>query len=282
METILDRLRGVGAACQQAAKRIAGYEKLLADPVVNAYPRDRELRAIEKLARAFPDAGLRSELERWLAGERARVDEARDEFRFGFGAELSRLLTESGLEARGQLPVLRVGMFSLRVDFEAGKAALSWGPEVERIGGGVVLEPAALVRAVRDAAEDLAARATEPEKLVGLLRKAYERARLTGGVEPGTRLPLSAVLAELVFLMQPKRFRADPARASFVEYPRIRFSHDLYRLRAAGPAETAGFHLRLHVATFDATTDKTKALWVPDNERGEGTYYSYLSFEKGA
>ena len=36
--------------------------------------------------------------------------------------------------------------------------------------------------------------------------------------------------------------------------------------------------LQLSVATFDSTTEKSKSIWVPDNEAGTGTYYSYVSF----
>ncbi len=58
----------------------------------------------------------------------------------------------------------------------------------------------------------------------------------------------------------------------------MRFSHDLLRLKQAGAFVVSDVQLKLHVANFDATTEKAKALWVPDSEEGDGTHYSYLSF----
>ncbi|MFO7675821.1 MAG: hypothetical protein R6X12_05860, partial [bacterium] len=83
------------------------------------------------------------------------------------------------------------------------------------------------------------------------------------------------LLSELILLIQPEAFRADPVRRRFLEYPRVQFSHDLYRLRQSPPGGEAP---RLHVAAFDSTTSRAKALWVPDNDQGEGTNYSHLSY----
>jgi hypothetical protein len=83
-------------------------------------------------------------------------------------------------------------------------------------------------------------------------------------------------------LQQPPGFRLNPTQEKFVEYPRIRFSYDLFRLRQAGQFQAGEDRLKLHVANFDATTEKAKALWVPDNEAGDGTHYSYVSFTREA
>jgi hypothetical protein len=88
------------------------------------------------------------------------------------------------------------------------------------------------------------------------------------------------LLSELVLLMQPESFRLNPAQEKFVEYPRVRFSYDLFRLKQAGAFTVGDVQLKLHVANFDATTEKAKALWVPDSEEGDGTHYSYISFGK--
>ncbi len=278
MQGILDRLKGVTAAGRKMARHLAAYQALLSDPVNRAFARGKELARIKSRIEEFPDSELRKELADWHERESGLVRQAKDDFRFRFGSELASTLKETGLGVKGQLPVLRVGMFSLRIDFESGSAALFWGPEVERLKTGVGLAPGELVATLVRWTEDIRKRATEPELLRSRLHEAYERLRSWKGLEPGTRIPLVDVLGEMVLLMQPASFRANPARDKFVEYPRVRFSYDLYRLKASREATEAKDRLRLHVANFDATTRKTRALWVPDNEDGDGTHYSYVSF----
>ncbi len=281
MQGLLDRLKGVAAFCQKTTRRLVAYQGLLSDPVGNAFRRDKALAEINGLIQAFPDSELRKMLEEWCSKERTAVTEHKEEFRFQFGARLAEGLNQAGLKVKGQLPILRVGMFSLRVDFAAGKATVFWGPEVERLKSGVRLVPDELVNTLVKWTDDLHKRAVEPAKLRRQLSEAYHRLCMLNGLTPGTRISLVDVLAELVLLIQPKSFRANPARAKFVEYPRIRFSYDLHRLKASGELTNGEEQLRLYVATFDATTQKTRALWVPDNEEGEGTHYSYISFNRG-
>jgi hypothetical protein len=274
MDRILDEVKTIVITGQKLARSLAAYRRLAAGPATPTADREKVLDSIAAAAAALASSGLRAELERWLGEERARVASAREEFRFGFGGGLAAALGELGLTPRGQLPVVRAGFFSLRVDFEADSAALYWGPEVEKLASGIGLAPAVIARAVSDEQALLRKRAVEPGRLGGLLRESYRRWCLVAGQAPGARAPLVELLAELVQLIQPEAFRADPARRRFVEYPRVQFSHDLYRLRAAASGQPP----RLHVATFDSTTSKAGALWVPDNEQGDGTNYSYLSY----
>ena len=51
----------------------------------------------------------------------------------------------------------------------------------------------------------------------------------------------------------------------------------LYLLKKSNLLEKG---IRLHVATFDATVDKIHSIWILENEDGEGTHYSQISFEK--
>ncbi len=276
MEGLSSRLKAVICHSQALLKRLQEYERLAENPVDNAFARGRVLAAIA--AADFPDSELRSELGRWLTGERSAVEKDQEEFRYRFGTQFAESLTGFGLKARGQLPVLRVGMFSVRLDLSAGSAALFWGPEVELLKAGVALLPVGLAETIDRWTRDLKAKATEPARMRKSLYEAYRRSCVLLGVEEGSRVLVADALAELVMMLQPKSFRQDPARARFVEYPRVRFSYDLYCLRSAAHDETAPARLRLHVANFDATTEKSKAIWVPDNQDGDGTYYSYISF----
>jgi len=276
MEGLLDRLRDVAASSQKLQKRLNAYRGLLDKPVDNAFARTKELAAIGRMVESFPDAELKKELAAWLETEGKAVSEHRDEFRFRFGTELAASLKQAGLSAHGQLPALRVGLFTVRVDFDSGKATVFWGPEVEKLKSGLPLSPEGLGQTLRKWTEDLESRSIPPDKFRKMLVEAYQRVVTIKGVGAGARVPLADVSAELVMMMQPASFRADPSKSRFVEYPRVRFSFDLYRLRSAGTSDESA-KLRLHVATFDATTRKTTALWVPDNTEGEGTHYAYVS-----
>ncbi len=276
MEGLLARLRDAAASSQKLQKRLTAYRRLLDRPIDNAFARDRELAAIGRAVEDFPDGGLKKQLADWLESESRSVSEHRDEFRFRFGTELAASLKQAGLSAHGQLPVLRVGLFTVRVDFDSGKATVYWGPEVEKLKTGLPLSPEGLSRALKSWTEDLKSKSIPPDKFRRMLVEACHRVATIKGLGPGVRVSLTDVLAELVMMMQPPSFRADPSKTRFAEYPRVRFSYDLYRLRSAAPADEA-VKLRLHVATFDATTRKTTALWVPDNAEGEGTHYAYVS-----
>jgi hypothetical protein len=84
-------------------------------------------------------------------------------------------------------------------------------------------------------------------------------------------------LSEFVLLKQSKRFYVDPQKSHFREYSRAKLSYLLYLLKKSAVQEK---DLKLYVATFDATVDKMHSIWIPENEEGEGTYYSHISFEQ--
>ena len=50
----------------------------------------------------------------------------------------------------------------------------------------------------------------------------------------------------------------------------------LYLLRKSNLLERG---IKLYVATFDATIDKMNSIWILENENGEGTHYSHISFD---
>lgn len=281
MEGLLESLQSLSGQAAKLVKRLASYKKLLSDPVNNVHERGEVLADVRRLVASFPAGEVRQRVEGWLAEESASVEQARAEFKFEFGRQLVAGLEGSGLAVKGQLPLLRVGLFTLRVDFDSGSATVFWGPEIEKVKSGLKPAPAELARTLRAYNERLKQKAVEPEKLARLIHTAYRRLCLFGGLADGTRVFLLDLLAEMVLLLQPEKFKLNPAQERFVEYPRIRFSYDLFRLKQAGVFEVGGDRMKLHVANFDATTEKAKALWVPDNEEGDGTHYSYVSFVKG-
>jgi hypothetical protein len=289
MEGLVELLQSLSGQSQKLARRLVAYQGLLSNPTSNVHARARAIAELSGAIQAFPDSEVRQRLAEWCRGESAAIEQSRAEFRFEFGRQLVAGLEGSGMTVRGQLPLLRVGLFTVRTDFEAGSATVFWGPEIEKLKSGLALAPAELAATLRKWNERLRQKSVEPAKLAGRLHAAYRRFCGLGGLSEGTRVFLLDLLSELVLLMQPESFRLNPAQEKFVEYPRVRFSYDLFRLKQSGAlASTApvgqravgDVQLKLHVANFDATTEKAKALWVPDSEEGDGTHYSYISFGK--
>ena len=278
MEGLVELLHSLSGQSQKLARRLVAYRDLLSDPVNNVHARARVIADLGCAIQAFPDSEVREKLVEWCRNESAAIEQSRAEFRFEFGRLLVTGLEGSGLNVRGQLPLLRVGLFTVRADFEAGSATIFWGPEIEKLKTGLALAPAELATTLRKWDERLRQRSVEPAKLAGRLHAAYRRFCGLGGLNEGTRVFLLDLLSELVLLMQPESFRLNPAQEKFVEYPRVRFSYDLFRLKQARAFAVGEVQMKLHVANFDATTEKAKALWVPDSEEGDGTHYSYISF----
>ncbi len=278
MEGLLELLQSLSRESQKLTRRLDAYRKLLSNPSDNALLRAKALTELGGLIRSFPESEARAQLEQWHKDESAAVELSRTEFRFEFGRQLVAGLEGSGMVVRGQLPLLRIGLFTLRADFDAGSAAVYWGPEIEKLRSGLALAPSELAPTLRKWNDQLKQKSLPPDRLLSLLHRAYQRVCTFNQLNEGTRVFLLDLLSELVVLMQPESFRLNPAREKFVEYPRVRFSYDLFRLKQAGVFAVGDAQLKLHVANFDATTEKAKALWVPDSEEGDGTHYSYISF----
>lgn len=279
MEGLIVLLKELSSRSQQIVKRLTLYQRLLPEPVQNAYERERLLTEIENVVSGLANGEVKERLNEWLKGEREKVQEAKEEFRFDFGRKLLAGLEDSGIEVKGQLPFLRVGLFSVRADFALGRATVFWGPEIERLKTGVKLEPLALAKLLRSYQESLTKKGIkEPEEFLNRLYQGYQRLCLARSIPEGERVFLVDLLGELVLLIQPDGFKINPTRERFVEYPRIRFSYDLYLLRRSEVRTVAGKRVKFSVANFDMTQEKAKALWVPDTDEGEGTYYSYIAF----
>jgi len=280
MDGLVESLQSLSGQSQKLARRLVLYRNLLSDPLNNVHARARAITELSGAIEAFPDSEVRKRLTDWCREESAAIEQSRSEFRFEFGRQLVTGLEGSGMTVRGQLPLLRVGLFTVRADFESGSATIFWGPEIEKLKSGLNLAPGELAPTLRKWNERLRKKSVEPAKLAARLHAAYRRFCSLGELPEGTRVFLLDLLSEVVLLMQPESFRLNPAQEKFVEYPRVRFSYDLFRLRQTGAFTVSDAQLKLHVANFDATTEKAKALWVPDNEEGEGTHYSYMSFSR--
>lgn len=244
--------------------------------------REKSLLEIKLLIEKLPD-GIKEKGLAWYSEEESAIKRIKEEVRFNFGTKLKELLEKDGLALTGQLPILRAGLYSLRIDFDAGFSTLFFGPEIATLKNKIPLVPETIVKELTTHYRKLKGKDFNPQEFYKNLQKAYETHLLLTGhgtQDTGTKVFLVDLLFELTVLSQSKGFKIDPRRENFREYSRIQFGYDLFRLRNALANSNSPATMHLHIATFDATLDKAKAIWIPDNEQGQGTYYSYISFEK--
>jgi hypothetical protein len=279
MENLIEFLTITTKKTQALVKRLKAFQALKAKEGLNLPVLEKNLAVIKGFLTDFPDTAVKDSVLSWYMEEASALNKAKDEFRFNFGATLKGLLEKEGIALHGQLPMLRAGFFSLKINFDLGSAALYWGPEIETIKTRIPLTPEEIVKAIKIFLTRLGRKEFDTAGFLKKLHRAYQRSIAANNLSLGTKVFLVDVLPELAFLSQPDAFRLDPAKERFREYSRIQFGFDLYRLKQ-GEVQIVEHHkLKLSVATFDATTEKKRSLWVPDNDHGEGTYYSYIAFE---
>lgn len=279
MENLIEFLTITTKKTKFLVKRLKAYQALKAKGVQNLPVLEKNLAVVKGLLADFPDTAVKDSVLAWYTEEAALLNKAKEEFRFNFGATLKGLLEQEGISLKGQLPTLRAGLLTLKINFDLRSAALFWGPEIETIKTRLSLTPEEISAAIKNYIARLQKKEFAAPAFLKKLHTAYDRYTLLNNLGVSSRVFLVELLPELAFLTQPESFRVDPAKERFREYSRIQFSYDLYRLKKSETLTIENHTLKLSVATFDATTDKKRSLWVPDNEQGDGTYYSYIAFE---
>ena len=265
LETLLKQMQTQFIKASRLTKEVI---KLYDNPSGNAYKiKERANKLKEMIEKIDPDKSQYLEPVYELLHN---ADRLKDELRFEFGGELEKELKQRGFELRGQLPTLYANYYTIKTDFQAGKAIILFGPET--LMSGVVLKPQQLANTIQEIDKELNKEIVPMVQILGFLYEAWKR---TGEPKPS----IIKVLRELVFLIQPTKFVANPSRKNFMEYTRAKFGDDLYKLEKSQNREINGSKLSLITATFDATAQKGNYIWVPTNERGDGINYAYLTFK---
>jgi hypothetical protein len=276
-EDIIKELKILSKNSNKIVKLLEKYNILKENPTDNAHILEKRLSEISKIADGMPDFESKRSLISRINQEKNELEKAKEDFRFKFGQELKKLLQETGKQMRGQYPLLRIGLYTLKLNFEFGEAILYFGPEVEKLKSKIPLQAAMIFRAIKNYDEELQKMKFEPEAFFKDLNKAYKNRLILSNRPYGEKLLITEVLGEFIMLKQSKQFFIDPKKEHFREYPRFKLSYLFYLLKKSNLYQKG---IRLHVATFDATTDKLHSFWIPENEDGDGSYYSYISIEK--
>lgn len=272
-----DYLAKTGKALQTVTRLVKAIETLEKSPVDNVYRIERLVGEVQKATAGLPpDGETKRKLDDWLAGCTSRLQAHKGELRRAFGVSLEGLLKEQGFELKGQYPELRAGFYGIEVDFDKAQAGIWYGPKQELMGK-ARLSPSEVAKQVERTHKALTNRSLNEEGFLKRLHEAYLRSLSKMGRKEGEHAPILQVLVEYVFLEQDRRFYTDPRREHFKGYGRAFFSYDLYRLRQR---RLLGRELSLVVATRANTVRRGSFLWVPTDDRGNGTVYAYLHFRE--
>lgn len=256
-------LKDAAARLKKQAKALETLANVITPPAAARI--ELALVALEK-AGAVDVPALRADMAAWLVEEKAgRRERLNADLRAGCEAAGVELLviTRDPLE-------LRIPPLGVRIDVEAGKSTLTFGREnveaADASAGGIL---AARTRALAA----LEGTGWDPAGFHLRLRRAWSRS----APEPGAWVEIAELLPELVFLSQPKAFRADPSARRFVAYSRAQLCYDLWRLRRDRGLSHDGWRLTVAPATGASTKDKSRVFWLED-DRGAGQYHLTLRF----
>lgn len=167
----------------------------------------------------------------------------------------------------------RLGDFTLVPDYAKGKCALSYA---RLAAGETSVDSEAALKAMLSAAEALNSKNFDAAVFFDNLASAYRRA--LGSKPFGERVDIAAILPEMAFLHQDRKFFANPVKETFRPYTRVQFAWDIARMKQAIGLAHGGLRLNFGAATMNTTKNKDNVLYLEAG--GAGQYYLTLWFTK--
>ena len=247
------------------------------EPSSNIYKIKQEIARIEKILKQTRLIDfVEEDVEQRIQPVKSTMPEWEEQAKKSFGQRLEDALKEVDFELTGHYPLLKVLFYTLEVKLDADSVVVWYGPQQERLDA---CKPIPDVAAKKLAAshKKITGRGLDDGIFLSNLFEAYKTAAHRSKKKIGESIPVSDILLEYALLIQNKKFRTDPVKSSYREYGRVFFSYDLYRLKE----RTVEDHeLSLVTATRAYTRRRSGFLWVPSNERGDGTYISHIRFRE--
>lgn len=229
------------------------------------------LKKVDKLLAAseiaLPD---RAKVSEHLTKYRSELEITDNQIRNKFGQELDKALKSLDLPLSGNYPKLKANLYTFQLDFEAHKTTIWFGPEQEKLSE-CRLRASDVVKSLKKNIKNLGTDFNE-EAFTSKLKQAHRRIA-NNSSQP---VPITSVLPKLAFLLQKESFYQNPLQDNYLSYGRADFSYDLFRFSKSSLAQG----MQLTVAVKQYTRRRQDFLWIPSNQRGEGTYYSHLQFKK--
>jgi len=254
------------------ARFMKKYSKIEPNSLESVQKLSSTLAKIEGMASSLEECSLKASLMSSIEEETKKLEDLSTNLTSSFAIGLDKLLSEKGLKLKGRMPKLTCGFYTIDVDINNSRCKLYYGPKEEfiitlKLDTEVISDFIALHRKQLDTSF------SNLDIFISQLEKAYRTVTNRSEDQHGKKTPIIKVMTELSILKQSRKFLTDPLRSNFQDYGRIQFSYDLYRVFQTPLKRLT---LRLSPATRNQARNRAEYLWVPKDERGNGTIYSYI------
>jgi len=262
---------------QNLLKVIKSIDKYQDDPVSNLYKIKQEVVKIEKMLKQSKlDDFVKKNIEQRIGGIKSKIPEWEENAKKTFGQNLENELRKVGFELRGHYPLFKVSFYTLKVDLENFKVSIWYGTEQEKLETCKSV-PEDIAKKLKIIHDKITQRHFNDNEFLSKVYEAYKSSVYRQNKKLGDQISISDILFEYAFLIQDKKFRTNPIKDNYKEYGRVLFSYDLYRLKER---RVNNKELSLITATRAYTRRKSDFLWIPSNERGDGSYISHIKFRE--
>ncbi len=219
---------------------------------------------------------VEKELENYIQALTLKVSQWREDFRRDFLNNLEKLLKVRKFELKGTLPVLKTWLFSFNIDFDRLTVSVWYGPEQERIAN-FKLDYNFLVEKIDNYYEFIVSREFNENTFLKRIYRAYKILIFKQERNEEDQVPIIDLLLEYIFIIQSNRYKANPRKEFYTDYPRYLFSYDLFKLRKR---KHQNYELTPIIATRAYTKKLSDFLWIPTNDKGDGNYISHIKFRE--
>jgi len=200
----------------------------------------------------------------------------KEEFRRHFLTSLDNRLKEKKFEMKGILPMLKTWLFSFKIDFDRQDVPIWYGPEQEKVVN-CKLDYNILADTLEKYCNHIVNRELDESNFLKNLYRAYEISLFKEKKRLGDQVAVIEILLDYISLIQNKRYKVNPRKKFYTDYPRYFFSYDLYRLKKR---MYKNYELTFVIATRAYTKKQADYIWIPMNEKGEGNYISHIKFRE--
>ncbi|MEO0124217.1 MAG: hypothetical protein ABIL69_09495, partial [candidate division WOR-3 bacterium] len=190
MKEILEGLRLLNRKLSRVNKLLTAYSRLKEKTIDNAYLLEKKLNEISKETNDLPDFSLKNKLLNWINNEKSELDKIKEEFRFSLAERIKEFFQKENWLIKGQYPKLRIGLYTLSLNFEFGEATLYFGPEIEKIKSKIPLEPEAIYQTIKKFDNNLKKNNFDPKEFYLDLQKAYKNCILLSNKPYGEKVYL--------------------------------------------------------------------------------------------
>jgi hypothetical protein len=275
---LLKTLSKEGANIRDIQKSIRTVKRLTEnEPLDNLYKIKQEVVKIERtLKQSKLEVFVKDGIEQHIQPVKSKIPEWEEKAKKSFGQRLEQALQQLGFELKGHYPTLKVSFYTLKMDLDINTVEIWYGPEQEKLDSSKLI-PETIVQKLKNAHAQITQRKFDDKTFLSRLYDAYRVAVYCKDGKIGDAAPISDVLSNLAFLIQNRRFKMNPLKENYREYGRVFFSYDLYRLKER---RIGNLELGLVTATRAYTRKRSGFLWIPSNERGDGSYISHIKFRE--